>query len=80
MGYTRIYLVSGRPLAFEASLNVTQRQGTIRDNQRPIAEIGQRSTNLPMYEPYQQKDERGETRDKRRKTPKENPPKEVTIH
>ena len=39
-----------------------------------------RSTNLPMYEPYQQKDERGETRDKRRKTPKENPPKEVTIH
>lgn len=32
MGYTRIYLVSGRPLAFVASLDVIQRQGAIRDN------------------------------------------------
>ena len=30
--YTRIYLVSGRPLAFVASLEVIQRQGAIRDN------------------------------------------------
>ena len=32
IGYTRIYLVSGRPLAFVASLDVIQRQGAIRDN------------------------------------------------
>ena len=32
MGYTRIHLVSGRPLAFVASLDVIQRQGAIRDN------------------------------------------------
>ena len=32
MGYTRIYLVSGRPLAFVGSLDVIQRQGAIRNN------------------------------------------------
>ena len=29
----------------------SRKRGTIRDNNRPIAEIGQRWTNLPMSEP-----------------------------
>ena len=55
MGYTRIYRVSGRPLAFVASLNVIQRQGAIRDNTRRsggfVGMQRRRWTNLPMSEP-----------------------------
>ena len=49
--YTRIERVPGRPAAFVASRSVLQRRRTERGEQCPHVEGGQRSTNLPMYEP-----------------------------